>query len=232
MKNPNCQTSLIFLVCIPATLIFGSRLSGRWYYATSTLVVMELLIPFFMAFEGRKPQARELVILAVLCALAVASRVAIPIPGLKAIFGVIMIAGIAFGPESGFLVGAVSGIGQQFLYSQGPYTPWQMMAMARWKLAGFLFYGRRLPESPSSWAYSDFLGFCFVGPLLDSCTVFLAPITINFKNVMAIYLAGLSGQFQSGCRQHFCAVPAGKPMLEKLDGSNQYGMLRGMEKSA
>ena len=110
MKKSHIATLLIFLVCIPATLIFGSRLSGRWYYATSTLVVMELLIPFFMAFEGRKPQARELVILAVLCALAVAARVAIPIPGLKAIFGVIMIAGIAFGPESGFLVGAVSAL--------------------------------------------------------------------------------------------------------------------------
>ena len=71
MKKSHIATLLIFLVCIPATLIFGSRLSGRWYYATSTLVVMELLIPFFMAFEGRKPQARELVILAVLCALAV-----------------------------------------------------------------------------------------------------------------------------------------------------------------
>ena len=104
MKKSHIATLLIFLVCIPATLIFGSRLSGRWYYATSTLVVMELLIPFFMAFEGRKPQARELVILAVLCALAVAARVAIPIPGLKAIFGVIMIAGIAFGPVLKILI--------------------------------------------------------------------------------------------------------------------------------
>ena len=235
MKKSHIATLLIFLVCIPATLIFGSRLSGRWYYATSTLVVMELLIPFFMAFEGRKPQARELVILAVLCALAVAARVAIPIPGLKAIFGVIMIAGIAFGPESGFLVGAVSALASNFFYSQGPYTPWQMMAYgAGGMLAGFLFYGKRLPRKPLVMGVFGFLGVLFfVGPLLDTCTVFLAPITINFKNVMAIYLAGFPVNFSQEVGTFLVLSLLGKPMLEKLERIKiKYGMLRGMEKSA
>lgn len=124
MKKSNLATLLVFLLAVPATLYLGSKMSGRWYYLTSTLIVIELLIPFFLAFEGRKPQARELVVIAVMCALAVAARVAVPIPNFKAIYGMIMIAGIAFGPESGFLVGAVAALASNFFFSQGPYTPW------------------------------------------------------------------------------------------------------------
>ena len=149
MKKSRIATLIVFFVLIPLTLIVGSRLSGRAFYVTSTLVIVELLIPFFLAFEGRRPQARELVVLAVMCALAVAGRVAIPIPSFKAIFGIIMIAGIAFGPESGFLVGAISALASNFFYSQGPYTPWQMMAYgAGGMLAGFVFAEGRLPRKP------------------------------------------------------------------------------------
>ena len=102
MKKSRIATLIVFFVLIPLTLIVGSRLSGRAFYVTSTLVIVELLIPFFLAFERRRPQARELVVLAVMCALAVAGRVAIPIPSFKAIFGIIMIAGIAFGPDRAF----------------------------------------------------------------------------------------------------------------------------------
>ena len=80
MKKSNIATLVVFALVIPLTLALGSRMEGRWYYLTSTLIIIELMIPFFLAFEGRKPQARELVLIAVLCALAVAARVAIPIP--------------------------------------------------------------------------------------------------------------------------------------------------------
>ena len=175
MKKSHIATLIVFFVLIPLTLIVGSRLSGRAFYVTSTLVIVELLIPFFLAFEGRRPQARELVVLAVMCALAVAGRVAIPIPSFKAIFGIIMIAGIAFGPESGFLVGAISALASNFFYSQGPYTPWQMMAYgAGGMLAGFVFAEGRLPRKPVVMGIFGFLAVAFfVGPLLDTCSVFL-----------------------------------------------------------
>ena len=40
------------------------------------LMIAELLVPFFLAFEGRKPQARELVVIAVMCALPFVIRIA------------------------------------------------------------------------------------------------------------------------------------------------------------
>lgn len=51
MKKSHIATLIVF-VLIPLTLIVGSRLSGRAFYVTSTLVIVELLIPFFLAFEG------------------------------------------------------------------------------------------------------------------------------------------------------------------------------------
>ena len=80
MKKVNLATWLIVLIAIPATLFVGVQLPGRWYFLTSTLIIAEMLVPFFLAFEGRKPQARELVLMAVMCALAVAARVVIAIP--------------------------------------------------------------------------------------------------------------------------------------------------------
>ena len=102
MKKSTLYSLLTLLVLIPSTLLLGTQLRGRWHYLTSTLVILEAMAPFFLAFESRRPQARELVIIAVMAALAVAGRVAIPVPNFKAITGIVMIAGMAFGPQAGF----------------------------------------------------------------------------------------------------------------------------------
>ena len=42
---------------------------------------------------------------------------------------------LAFGPEAGYLTGALAAILSNFLFGQGPWTPWQMFC---WGLLGFL----------------------------------------------------------------------------------------------
>lgn len=228
MKKTGWITLLIFFLAVPGTLILGSKLSGKSYYLVATLIIVELLLPFFFSFEGRKPQARELVLLAVMCSLAVAARVAIPIPNFKAIFGTIMIAGIAFGAESGFLVGALAALASNFFFTQGPYTPWQMMAYGLGgMMAGFLFAKKRLPRKPVLMATAGFvIVFLFVGPLLDTCSIFLAPITFSWKTVLAIYLAGVPGNLSQSISTFLVLSLLGKPMLEKLDRIQvKYGLL-------
>ena len=228
MRKLTFFSLLVWLVLIPGTLFLGTHLPGQWYYLTSTLMALELLIPFFLAFEGRKPQARELAVTAVLCALAVAARVAIPIPNFKAIYGIIMIAGIALGPESGFLVGAVSALSSNFFLSQGPYTPWQMMAYGTGgMLAGFLFQKGRLPRKPLAMGLVGLFGVLLVvGPILDTCTVFLAPITLNPKNILAIYLSGFGVNITQSLSTFAVLFLLGEPMLEKLNRIQvKYGML-------
>lgn len=228
MKKSNIVTLLVFLLLIPATLFLGTKIPGRSYYITGTLIILELMIPFFMAFEGRKPQARELVVIAVMCAIAIAGRVAIPIPNFKAIFAIIMLSGIAFGPEAGFMVGAISAFASNFFYGQGPYTPWQMMGYgAGGMLAGFFFAKGRLPRKPLTMAiFGFFTVILWVGPLLDTSGVFLMLSEINWHSVLLTYTAGLPVNFSQAVCTVLVMLLFGRPLLEKLDRIKvKYGMM-------
>ena len=164
---------------------------------------------------------------AVLSALAVAARVAIPIPNFKAIFAIIMLSGIAFGPEAGFLVGAVSAFASNFFYGQGAYTPWQMFAYgAGGMLAGFLFAKGRLPQKRWVMAAFGFLAcVLFVGPLLDTCTVFLTLPIINAQTAWPLYISGFPVNISQGVCTALTMVLFGPALLEKLERVKlQYGM--------
>ena len=227
MKKSHLATLLIFLVAIPATLVLGIQLPGKWYMLTTSLVIAEILIPFFLAFEGRKPQARELVIMAVMCALAVAARVAIVIPNFKAIYGIVMIAGIALGPEPGFLVGAIAAFVSNFFRGQGIWTPWQMLAYGGCgMLMGFLFRKGKLPRKPLLMGILGFaLVLCFAGPLLDTCNLFMRPIEMNLQSILAMYGMGLSVNISQGISTFIVLFLLGKPLLGKLARIRQkYGM--------
>lgn len=228
MKKSNIAALIVFFLLIPLTLFLGTKLSGRSYYITGTLIIIELMIPFFMAFEGRKPQARELVVIAVMCAIAIAGRVAIPIPNFKAIFAIIMLSGIAFGPETGFMVGAVSALASNFFYGQGPYTPWQMMAYgAGGMLAGFAFQRGRLPRKPWVMAVFGFFAvILWVGPLLDTSGVFLTLPTIRWATAWPMYVSGLPVNLSQAVCTALVMLLFGKPLLEKLDRIKvKYGMM-------
>jgi len=227
MKKSNLVTLLVCFLLIPATLYLGAQLPGRSYYITGTLIIIELMIPFFMAFEGRKPQARELVVIAVMCAIAIAGRVAIPIPNFKATFALIMLAGIAFGPEAGFMVGAITAFASNFFYGQGAYTPWQMFGYgAGGMLAGFCFAKGRLPQKPLVMAVFGFLAtILWVGPLLDCSHIFLMASVINWDSIIAAFVSG----FPVNLSQAICTVLVmllfARPLLDKLDRIKvKYGM--------
>ena len=55
----------ILLLAIPALMaVFVCVWDERKYYLTSLLLVGLMFVPFVLRFEGRRPQARELVLLA------------------------------------------------------------------------------------------------------------------------------------------------------------------------
>ena len=228
MKKSNIATLAVFFLLIPLTLFLGSQLSGRSYYITGTLIIVELMIPFFMAFEGRKPQARELVLMAVMCALAIAGRVVIPLPNFKAIFAIIMLTGIAFGPEAGFMVGAVSAFASNFFYGQGPFTPWQMFSYgAGGMLAGFCFRKNWLPRK--NWVMAAF-GFLTVllwmGPLLDSSHLFLMMPRITWAAIITVLTSGLYVNVSQAISTALLLFLLGNPLLEKLERVKvKYGMI-------
>lgn len=219
MKKYTLAMLIAFFVFVPATLFLGSCISGRSYYLTGTLVILETLIPFIMAFEGRKPQARELVVIAVMCAISVAARAAIPLPNFKPMFAVIILSGIAFGGETGFLVGAVSAFASNFFYGQGAYTPWQMMAYgSAGLLGGLLFSGKRIPRKrlPMS-VFGFFCVLLLVGPLLDTCSVFLTLSEITPKTAAPLYLSGFPVNLSQAICTFLTILLLGETLLEKLN---------------
>ncbi len=228
MKKSKISALISIFVLIPLTLFLGSHLSGRAYYLTSTLVLFEIMLPFFLAFEGRKPAARELVVVAVLCAIAVAGRVVIPLPHFKLTFAIIMLSGIALGAQTGFLVGAVAALASNFFFGQGAHTPWQMLGYG---MAGLImgfayrkkwFVRKRL--SMAIWGAAVVL--VIVGPILDTCTVFLSLTEFTVAGVTAIYLSGLPVNATQAVATALTIFLFGEPLLEKLDRVKlNYGMM-------
>jgi energy-coupling factor transport system substrate-specific component len=228
MKKSQIVMFLMLLVVIPATLLLGMKLPGRSYYLLSAVVAIEILIPFFMAFEGRRPQPRELVTVAVMSALVTIARVAVPLPSFKPTFAVIMLAGIAFGPETGFIVGALGALGSDFFYGQGPFTPWQMMAYGMaGLLAGFVFQRNWLPRK--NWVMGVFCFVCtvlFIGPLLDTSTVTIIATKFTWENMLPIYASGLPVNVSQGACSFLTMLLFGNAILEKLERvKTQYGMM-------
>ena len=91
--------ALLILTAIPFTIYFGNYYLGdRKYYLISFLIILETLLPFCMVFERRKPQAREIVVISVLCAIAVLGRCAFfMLPEFKPVVALVIISGICFG---------------------------------------------------------------------------------------------------------------------------------------
>ena len=165
---------------------------------------------------------------AVLCALAEASTAASPIPNFKPMFAVIMLSGIAFGPEAGFLVGAISAFASNFFYGQGAYTPWQMFAYgAGGMLAGFVFRKKWLPREPLAMGIFGYLVvLLFIGPILDTCSVFLTLPEISLKSAWPLYISGFPVNLSQGACTFLTMLLFGRPLLEKLDRvKTQYGMM-------
>ena len=86
-------------------------------------------LPYYFKYEKKKPQTREHVVLAVMTALTVISRMIFaPVPGFKPVAAMTAVCGMAFGRESGFLCGSLSAFISNFFFGQGPWTPFQMIA--------------------------------------------------------------------------------------------------------
>ena len=230
---------IIMVVLVPLAVWFFSRFDRKFYLSALTIIVLTMAA-FFLHFESRKPQARELVILAVLCALAVASRAAfIAVPHFKPMLAIIMLTGIAFGPEAGFLCGAICGFASYFIFGQGPWTPWQMFAYGiGGMLAGLFAMWGILKKAPRAWrdkGWMDILGLAVfgflcillvVGPLLDTSTFFTMATSYSAAAVRAVYLAGVPVNCIHGTAVALTMLLFGKPLLDRLQRIKiKYGMM-------
>ena len=223
--------TVLILLCIPLTIFAGVvYLGNRNYNVTALLVLIECMVPFFLVFESRKPKARELVTIAVLCAIGVAGRSAFfMLPQFKPVLALVIIAGVAFGGETGFLVGAVTMMVSNVLFSQGPWMPWQMFSMGIIGfLAGILFRKGLLRRSRGSLAtFGAFAAVIIYGGIMNPAAALMySSQSINWEVILAYYVSGLPMDLVHAAATVIFLLIAAEPMLEKLDRiKTKYGLV-------
>lgn len=217
------------IILIPLTLIIAWKYFDRSYYVTSLLTIVYSILPFFVMFEKRAPQARELVTIAVMSAIAVASRAAfIWLDHFKPMAAIIMITGVALGAEAGFLTGALAMLVSNMIFGQGPWTPWQMFAFG---MAGFLaglFYRLKIIDKSriKLCIFGAVTILCVVGPLLDTSTFFMGVGHLNMGSALSVYLSGLPVNAVHALATVLTLYFFSQPLFEKLDRmKSKYGMM-------
>lgn len=216
-----------FLILIPAVLLGGIFLGDRNYAITATIIVVLAIVPFFLLFENKKMRARELVPIAIMTALAVVSRMAFyAIPQFKPIVAIVIITGVAFGCEAGFLSGSLAMLCSNFLFTQGPWTPWQMFACG---LIGYLsgFFGKN-KATKQIWLlciWGLFSGFIY-GLFVDTWAMMGFNSSVSWQAAALTYSLGLPFNAILSAATVLTLAFAAKPLLEKLDRIKiKYGLI-------
>ena len=230
LSKRTIASMFLILILIPVTIWIGITLfDDRKYFVISLAIAVYCMLPFFLIFEGRKPQARELLTIAVLVAIAVAGRAAFfMVPSFKPVVAVTIISAVCFGAESGFLVGALSMLSSNMLFGQGPWTPWQMFAAGIIGfLAGILFQKGWLKARKISLCIYGFLATVFIyGGIMNPASLVMTSYAITKRNLLAIYMSGLPVDLVHASATVIFLWIASKPMIEKLERIKvKYGMI-------
>jgi energy-coupling factor transport system substrate-specific component len=115
-------------------LAFSAFVTDRYFLWLSLLLLILVMLPFYVRFERKVFSSREIVLIAVLAAIAAISRVPFaPLPSVQPTSFVIIVSAIVLGKEAGFLIGATAALVYNLFLGQGPWTLWQMFS---WGLMG------------------------------------------------------------------------------------------------
>jgi len=180
-------------------------LNDRSDYFISLCIIILSMLPFFLVFENRRPQAREVVVIAVMAALAVAGRAAFfMLPQFKPTAAIVIIAGVGLGAEAGFLTGALAGFVSNFFFGQGPWKHFHLWLCIYGGLSVLVIYGF----------------------LLDTASVFMGMGGINKAAFLAMYASGFPMNVIHGSATVIFLAVLGEPMLAKLERiRKKYGIL-------
>lgn len=164
----------------------------------SLLVIICFLAILFFCYERTKPSAKDLVLVSTLSAFAIFARVIFSFfPLYNPILAIIMLSGFVLGPFSGFMVGALSALGSNFIFGQGTWTFYQMFGYG---ISGFVFgYIKKFRfihyfSSIKDYIFLSLMSFVliifFVGPLLDLSGFFMTGMN-DWNYLKVILLSGL-----------------------------------------
>ena len=215
------------LILVPVTVFAGIRFfDDQKYYFISLCIILETIFPFVLAFEGRKPKAREIAAVSVLCAIAVCGRVAFaPLPQFKPAAAVVIVSGMCLGGEIGFMIGAVSAFVSNFFFGQGPWTPWQCLALGMLGFfAGVIF--ARIRANRARLCVYGFVSVLFIyGAIMNIASAFMLYRSPNLGHFAASFASGLPFDIIHAASTVFFLWFAAEPIYERLERmKTKYGL--------
>lgn len=191
MRKLEIVRGILFAVILALLFYFVWEGNGQDYYLVSLLIIVISLFGFFFSFEKSKPGVALLTMISGLIALAVASRIVFFfLPQVKPIAAVIILIGISFGADAGFVSGALAAFVSNFYFGQGSWTPFQMFALG---LIGF-FSGVLLKNRHNKWIamlYGFFSVLLIYGGIVDLNTLYFTSRQPTKEIILAVYAQGL-----------------------------------------
>lgn len=228
-RRRSAPVSVIAIALSAAVLCVETVLwKNRQYYLTSVIIILLAIAMLFARFERRRPQAREIVIIAVMTALAVAGRAAFYwAPQFKPVCAIVILTAAAFNAEAGFITGAAAGLVSNFFFGQGPWTPWQMLGFGLVGfLAGLLFYDKEVKKLPIM-VYGFFSVLIVYGVIADTGSLFMFSQSVSWKALLAMYASGFVFNLIHAAGTVVFLWLLTDPIMSKLKRIKvKYGMLR------
>lgn len=220
-KSLILSTCLSVICCFATAVIstFFLKRENSWYLSASIIVIISVL-PFFSYFEKRKIKTIELVTIASMTALSAISRLVFAfVPHVKPMAAVVMVTGIAFGPNAGFVVGALSIFASNFFMGQGLYTPYQMLGMGMMGLiAGLIFHKKEIGKRRIPVSLTGFLSvFLIYGFIVDCCSVLMMTSSLSIENALPIFASGVPVNLIHGITTAVVLYVINRPMNNKFE---------------
>ena len=211
---------------VPVVLAAGALVGQTSPAVLSALFLLLAMTPFFLGFERSRPQARQVVPIAILSALAAVGRVAFAFaPNFKPTTAIILVSGFCFGPSAGFLTGAVAALASNFFFGQGAWTPWQMAAWGLTGLLAGLFRDTRLTRSRLALAVAGAAAALLFGAIMNLWHIlgFIRPLTV--ATVLAAYAASLPFDIAHAASSAAFLLVLGRPWIARIDRvRRKYGL--------
>lgn len=188
------RKSISLLTLAVAVLLLMVIFASKNYLLFSFGFLIVTLGIYFWRFEKSHHNSREVVFIAIICALAVVGRIIFAaLPAVKPELFILIMGAIVSGPETGFLMGTIIALTSNMYFGQGVWTPWQMFGLGVIGLVSGLMMNKNVPTwLLVVWGFAS--GF-LLGWIMDIYYIigFVNPITV--KSIVASVVASFYFDF-------------------------------------
>lgn len=185
-------SAAIFLIIFALVVFLTFSDYKTNYIFLSLLIAGGICGIFFLSFENRRPALRDIMPIVVLCIVASFGRVVFNfIPQVQPVTAIVIISGITFGPQTGFMSGALSALISNMYLGHGPWTPWQMLAWGTVGALAGLLGKSKIVKHPAVYCTYGFLAGFLYSMITDVLTISTLGQALNPGIVLIVFATGI-----------------------------------------